>query len=451
MARNVFIIGLTDYQRDVLTSTHNPRDTAFHGLLDFDDVVIGKDYSLHALLDRCRRILDRFTGRVDAIIAHWDFPTSVLAPILCHEYGIPAPTLESVLKCEHKYWSRMEQARATPDCVPGFNRFDPFDDQALAGIGLDFPFWIKPVKSFSSQMGFKIRNSAEFQRATARIRAGINRLGHAFDQALAMVDLPEEIRGSTGTTCIAEEIIHGLQAAPEGSIFQGEHRVHGIIDMDKDASGNSLERLTYPSTLPPGVQQRMIGACRKLLAHIGFDNGCFNAEFMWDAANDKLLLIEVNTRISQAHSDLFAKVDGQSNLEVAIDVARGVRPDMPRGQGKYAFAAQYIIPRHKDGVVTRMPGMAELANFRSRFPDTHVHLDVKPGVRLADLPNQDSYRYVLGTLYLGAQSYEALERKYRDCLRALPFDFAPAPAAAKPARTGKPATARARPQGPASK
>ncbi|WP_245947837.1 hypothetical protein [Billgrantia montanilacus] len=63
---------------------------------------------------------------------------------------------------------------------------------------------------------------------------------------------------------------------------------------------------------------------------------------MWDEENEKLWLIEVNTRISQPHREVFIMVDGMSNHEVAVDIAPGQRPSMANRQGPYAVAAKWL-------------------------------------------------------------------------------------------------------------
>ncbi|MDV7351699.1 ATP-grasp domain-containing protein [Rhodococcus oxybenzonivorans] len=428
MGKNIFILGLTDLQREELGTVRDAENYRFHGLLDYHTLVAPDEYVFEDLLTRCREKLDAFPGTVDAIIAHWDFPTSVLAPILAAERGIPAPPLRSVLACEHKYWSRLAQQESVPDAVPRFASFDPFDDHALDSIGLEFPFWVKPVKSHSSQLGFEIGDAAAFHEAIAEIRERIGLVGHAFDEALRRVDLPEAVRGVSGTTCLAEQVITGIQAAPEGTMFNGEFSVHGVFDMHKDATGHSFDRLDYPaSTVPLEVQQRMIDITERYLRHVGFDNGCFNSEFMWDEKEDKLWLIEVNTRISQSHSDLFAKVDGMSNHEVAIDIALGTPPRMQRRHGTFGVAAKCIIPHYEDGIVTRVPSNEDIARVQKAVPETKVLIDVRPGDRLADLPNQDAYRYVLGTMYIGADDIAQLEKHVDRALAELPFEFEPVP------------------------
>ncbi|GAA1139184.1 ATP-grasp domain-containing protein [Nesterenkonia lutea] len=424
--RNVFVLALTDPHREELENMRGAEQFTFHPLLDYETLIQNTRHDFDELLDRARAELDDFEGSVDAIVCHWDFPSSMLAPILARERDIPAPSLTSMLKCEHKYWSRLMQQEAVPEVVPGFAAFDPFDDEALRSIELDFPFWVKPVKAHSSNLGFEVRNEEDFHNAVREIRNEITDIGDAFNQVLDKVEVPEELREAGGNTCLAEEIITGIQAAPEGVVARGQFSVHGVVDMLKDPTGRSLERLDYPaSTVPPEVQQRMTEAAERFLHHIGFDDGAFNVEYMWDEKTDRLRLIEVNTRISQSHTDLFLKVDGTSNHEVAIDVALGETPHMPSGQGPFTVATQWHITHDTDGIVRRVPDAQEIAEVEHAIPGTLVSIDVKPGDRLSKLPHQDSYRYKIGDLYLGAEDRDELADKYRRALEILTFEFDP--------------------------
>lgn len=426
MRKNVFIPALTDLQRAELETVHGIGDVAFHGLSDVDTLIEPEELKFDQILQQCRDELRRFDGSVDAIIAHWDFPTSVIVPMLCKEYGIPSPSLESVLKCEHKYWSRLEQKRSIPDCIPDFCAFNPFDDNPLDKITLAYPFWVKPIKAWASQLGFLVNNADEFQEALEKIRDGIEHFAKPFDECLAHADLPDEIKPYTGVTCIAEEIISGIQTAPEGCICNGDFRVHGTFDMLKDEAGKSFDRLVYPSTMPEHVQERMNSACEKFLKHIGYDNGCFNAEFMWDEEKDKLWLIEFNTRISQSHSEMFIKVDGESNHRIAVDVALGIEPTMPKGEGPFNVAAKCQILYHgEDAIVKRVPSEEEIRALQDRYPKTEFVIDLKVGDRLSEIPNQDAYAYHLGDIYLGGETDQDLQDKFRDCVDSLNFEMEP--------------------------
>jgi biotin carboxylase len=426
MRTNVFVLGLTDLQRGELETIADTDRYTFHDLVGSSALVEQTAVDFDALLEQARAELRAHQGSVDAVIAHWDFPTSVLAPILAEEHGVPSPSLESVLKTEHKYWSRLEQAASVPEVVPRFCAFDPFDDDALDRIDLDFPFWVKPVKSHSSQLGFKVTGPEDFAWAVQEIRERIHDVGDAFDRVLSRVQLPAELREVSGNACLAEQVISGTQAAPEGAMFRGQFSAHGVFDMFTDPETHAISRLDYPAgSVPERVQERMTDVCERYLRQVGYDNGCFNAEFMWDADRDQLWLIEVNTRISQSHSDLVAKVDGMSNHEVAVDVALGRRPRMPHREGRFAVAAKCNISHSEDAVVTSVPSPADVVRVQERFPETIVKLDVQPGDRLCELPNQDSYQYILGVLYLGGDDRDQLAQHYREAVQMLPFGFAP--------------------------
>ncbi|WP_246362534.1 MULTISPECIES: hypothetical protein [Halomonadaceae] len=224
MKRNIFIVALEDKQKAMLETLRQSKELEIHGLLTVDTAVEAKKFSFNEVLESAREELASYPGTVDAIIAQWDFPTSVLVPILCKEYGIPSPSVTSVLKCEHKLWSRMEQQKVIPEVVPRFCGVDPFSETPFDQVTLNYPFWIKPVKAFSSHLGFKIENFEQFEAAIKEIRENINQLGDPFNEALEYADTPEEIKQLDGNACIAEEIISGVQGAPEGTMFQGEFR-----------------------------------------------------------------------------------------------------------------------------------------------------------------------------------------------------------------------------------
>lgn len=424
MTQNVFVLGLTPMQREELLTVHAGGELEFHELLDHESLVGTEAVDFDALLDRARAELDAFDGSVDAILSHWDFPTSVLGPMLAAERGLPAPSLTSLLKCEHKFWSRLEQERAVPEVVPGFVAFDPFADDVLDRITLDYPYWIKPVKGHSSNLGFEISQESDVLAALEEIRAEITDVGDAFDQVLARIDLPAEVRGLGGSACLAEEIIQGTQFAPEGSVLRGDFAVHGVFDMLKSENGLSIERIDYPAaSVPEHVQQQAIEVTGRLLEHIGFDNGCFNSEFMWDEANDRLRIIEVNTRISQSHSEMFSLVDGRSNHQVAMDVALGQAPRMPEGAGDLTVAAQHVVVHERDAIVQGVPDESALQRVAERYPGTKVQVAVSAGDRLSELPHQDSYRYVLAIVYVGAPDRDALGQRIDDIEQMLQFDL----------------------------
>jgi hypothetical protein len=421
--KNIFIIGLDPFHLEMALRVRHADEYAFHGLLDYDEIITPETYPFDTLLAKAERQLREFPGTVDAIIVHWDFPASTLLPILCRRLGLRSASLESVLKCEHKYWARLEQQRAIPECTPRFAAVDPFDDRALEKLDLDFPFWLKPVKSFGSHLGFHIGDADAFRRAIPVIRRHIPRLGDGFNEVLAHAELPPEVAAVDGYHCIAEEITAGKQCGVEGYVHNGRVAVHGVIDGVKDAHRISFTRWEYPSVWPRRIQERMIAATRRLMAHIGFDNSPYGIEFFWDRKHDRLWVLEVNTRISQSHSYQFIKVEGVSNHEVAIDVALGREPDFGHSLGECACAAKFMLRRYHDATVDRVPTAAEIAAVEKSVPDSRVVVLVEAGQPLSALRDQDSYSFEIANIFLGARSQEELLARYRDVARCLPFEF----------------------------
>ena len=422
--KNIFVIGLDDFHVQFIRQIRHAENHEIHSLLSTEEAVSVERFRFDRMLEIAESRLKNFPGSIDAIIEHWDFPSSTLLPILCGHFGLPSPSLEAILKCEHKYWSRMEQQQVLPEFTPRFAAVDPFDDQALERLDIPFPFWLKPIKSFSSYLGFRIDNRDDFHDAIAQTRAGIRRVGDTFNDVLKYAELPSEIAEVDGNHCIAEAIVSGLQCGVEGYTFKGEPEVHGLIDTVKDVRHWSFTRYEYPSVWPSHIERRMIDASKRLMTHIGFDSGAWCVEFFWREDTDELAIVEINPRISQSHSDQFIKVEGASNHQVLVDIAMGRKPEFGLNAGIYRSAAKFLLRKYEDTVVTRIPTQEEIAAVQEAFKDSLVVVLVREGMSLSELPHQDSYSFEIANIYLGAQSQRELLEKYRELCQSLHFEFA---------------------------
>lgn len=421
--RNVFLLGLNDFHRAKLATVNNAGEYHFHGLLA--EAHADADYDIPADLAAADATLKAFDGPIDAVVAYMDFPFSTMLPILCQRFGLRGPSLASVLKCEHKYWSRLQQYESIPDHAPHAVAVDPFDDDSIDRIPFGFPFWLKPIKSSGSRLGFRITDARTLRRAIRAIRAEIHVLGDPFNFVLDQADLPPEVAAVDGYHCIAEQIIGGRQCTLEGCVFEGEVQYHGIVDSIRARNRVSFLRYEYPSRLPGAVRHEMEAVGERILRHVGLNNAGFNMEFFWDRGRQQVWLVEINTRVAQHHSDLFEKVDGVSNHEVPIQVALGRRPRMPYRQGNFRHAATFFLRHYRDARVISVPDPETIAAIERDFPGTVIQLQVEPGMRLSDLFEQDSYSYALALIYMGASNRRALLQRYRDVIARLDFELAP--------------------------
>ncbi len=425
--KNIFVVGLNDFNRQRLETLHGAEGCRFHGVIAPELVYDTEEFDIAAMLSEATAQLEAFEGSIDAIVGYMDFPVSTMLPILCERFDVRSTSLSSLLKCEHKYWSRRVQREVIPDHIPGFTAFDPFDDEAMTRIGeagLYFPFFVKPIKSSGSRLGFRIDTPEDFYQAIAQLRESIGTIADPFNTVLEQAQLPPEIAAVDGHFCMAEEIIGGWQCTVEGYVFEGKVVSYGIVDSLRYPQVLSFFHYRYPSGLPDEIQTTMVELTDRIMTHIGYDNAAFNIEYFWDEVQGRIWLLEINTRISQSHCDLFEKVDGVSNQQVTIDLGLGRRPDMPHREGEFPVAAKFF---HRvfftDAVVTRVPTDAELAELVTDFPGCHVAVQVEEGQRLSSLPEQDAYSFALAHVYLGASSVEQLLADFDRLVARLAFEF----------------------------
>src|SRR6056297_2878154 len=110
-------MGLEPFNLELLQTIRGDERLRFHTLFEHDEVVHSPDKgypSLDSLVERADEAAEKTPG------------------------GMP----EAVGRCEHKYWSRLEQRGVVPEYVPRFQAIDPFADEPLKGLELDYPFWL---------------------------------------------------------------------------------------------------------------------------------------------------------------------------------------------------------------------------------------------------------------------------------------------------------------------
>lgn len=386
--KNIFVVGMDEHNYHELNTIENAEDYNFIQLLDLEELQQTEDYDIDGFILNIENTLDRYNGTIDGIIGFWDFPVTLLTALERERYGTIGPSLKSIVKCEHKYWSRIIQGRYIHPHIPDFNAVDPFSDNPFSTVQLSYPFWLKPVMAHSSQLGFKIENREQFDMAIEKLRDGITRYGTPFNSFLNRIKMPEDIEKVDGNWCIAEELISGDQFTLSAYVFNGNIHTYGLIDSTHYKDTKSFFRYRYPSFAPMDLERRIAEIAVNTISRIGLDNSAFNIEFLYDQEKDQLNLLEINPRISQSHSDLYSKVDGVSNHQVLVDIVCGQNPKMPKRQGKHKCASKCHYRVFSDGVVKRVPGKDDIREVQEKFPGTLVQVEAEEGMQLSDLKEQ---------------------------------------------------------------
>ncbi|HEX6358654.1 ATP-grasp domain-containing protein [Actinophytocola sp.] len=416
---NVVVLGLDETNLELLRRVPDADRYEFHGLMSITDMQSGEDIPVAELLETAEKRIEAFDGHVHAIVGFWDFPVSTIVPVLCARFGLRGASLESVLRCEHKYWSRLVQ-REVIDEYPPFALVDLDEPRLPAEVG--YPCWLKPVKSFSSKLAFEVTDEREFETAVAELRDGIARVGEPFEYLLAQADVPPEIAEAGGQAALAERALSGNRAATEGYVLNGEVVVYGVLDSIVYPGVSSFLRHQYPSQLPKRMRERLAEVSRRVIERVGLDNATFSIEFFCDPDTGEINVLEINPRHSQAHAELFEHVDGYPNHHYMVKVALGEKPG-PAGAGRYRISARWYLRRFDDGVLTRGPSEDEIAAVEEAIDGVRVYRKAPDGDRLSEQVFADSYSYELAEIVVGADDPAQLADKYDRCVAALRFEF----------------------------
>lgn len=421
MTHHIFVLGLDELGESELATLPDAAQYEFHGLLTINELQSGT-IKLGVLLEKAQRQLEAFEHTIHAIVGYWDFPISMMVPILCARYGLPSKDLEITVKCEHKYWSRLEQRRFIEE-YPKFDLIDIQDPDAVLPGHMSYPAWVKPIKSFSSEGAFEVNSDHHLQEVLAHQRQAPARVGPAFDEVLAMLDLPEDIAHIPGGAYMVEEAAIGAQCTIEGYVYQNQVYFTGLVDSLHYENSPSFLRYKYPSELPEQIQARIQEVSQRVITGLGLTHSTFNIEYFWDADHDHLVLLEVNTRHSQSHAPLFRYVDGLTSHAQMIDLGLGRQPRYSPGEGHFATASKWMHRRFADGIVHRIPTPTEIATLEQRYPGTIIQLGVTEGQRLSDSYSQDSYSYNLMHIFTTGQHDDEAKAIYHDCVDALIFEI----------------------------
>jgi len=370
------------------------------------------ELEIESILRRCRE------DGVEGILTTDDYPGTTLASVVADELNLTAPKPKANLFCQHKFYSRQIQAAAAPESVPEFDLIDVSDTAAMPPAGR-FPLFVKPVKSFFSVGAQRV----DSQQHLAHIKSHWARAA-AFFQPFEIL-FKKHTGFSLGTNyLLAEGLLEGVQTTLDGYVCQGQVQVMGVVDSIMFPNTIAFRRFEYPSTLPETVQERMAEVASKVMPALGFDNGQFNIEFMYNPETDTVRIVEINPRMSSQFADLFEKVDGTNSYSVLLDLALGNRPQFKRREGRHRAAFSCVLRTFQNQRVLRLPSQDELQTLLRELPDIRIELLATEGRKLSE-QMQDTCSYRYGLLNIGGRDREEILELFDYCKRKLTFRFEP--------------------------
>jgi biotin carboxylase len=360
--------------------------------------------------------IDRFVAKLAAQAQSkgWTAVTSqheqfgaLAAAMLAQKMGWPGTPPAAVAACQHKLHAREVLQQVCPEANASFQRL-PCAYGEPAPQGLSYPNFVKPVKAAFSVLAKVVRSREElhqFTRFGAYELWVIKRLVEPFER-IAKRLLPG---AGTAHSMMLEAPVNAAQYSLDGIVFDGEIKPLGVVDSIMYPGTQAFMRFDYPSRLDAQVQAKAMDVASKFLTAVGFTHGMFNMEFFYDAASEKLTVIEFNPRMASQFADLYLRVDGLDLYAMALALAHGQNPwAVPRSTptAQLATSSVYRVfdanAPHLTQSIPPMPTPAQLATLGQRFPDNLLLQFPKAGHSLArDFKWLGSYRY--GILHLGGQ------------------------------------------------
>jgi biotin carboxylase len=394
-----------DYATEALEDLTAPEAPA-------DITIDDPEKEIDLIIKRCR------DEKIDAVVSTDDYPGCTLAAIAARELDLPGVTPRANLLCQEKFLSRQIQHTAAPDAVPRFYLIDTKPEIGLP-LELAFPVFVKPVKSFLSVGAERVDSPpqlAQIQEKWGRA----NSFFKPFDSLLRRYAGHE-----IGTKCLlAEELLTGLQSTLDGYVYKGAARAMGVVDSIMFPGTIAFRRFEYPSQLPEDVQARMLNVADRVMRQMGFDNGQFNMEFMYDVDTDALRIIEINARMSSQFADLFEKVDGTNSYNVMLDLALGRQPQVQSRKGRYAAAASCVLRTFQNQKVLRVPTQEIIDKVIELYPDARIEVLARAGKKLSQ-QMQDGCSFRYGIVNLGGADQREIAEHFDRCAQALRFEFEP--------------------------
>jgi hypothetical protein len=337
------------------------------------------------------------------VVSHHEQFGALAAALVAERLGLPGTPVNAVLACQHKLHARQVLEQVCPEANL---RSAPLDAEYGGPIpaGLSYPSYVKPVKAAFSVLARRVANRGELHAHTRFGRRElwvIRRLVEPFERVVR-ARLPQA--GSAHRMMLEEP-----QSAPQfnldGWVFKGQAHALGVVDAVMYPGTQAFMRWDHPSRLPPEVQQRALDVAQRFLAAIGYSQGCFNMEFFYDAATQRLSVIEFNPRLASQFSDLYRRVHGIDPHALSLALAMGqdpltLAPEARAADTPQAGAASSLVYRaFSADEVPAMPTAAQCAELQRRFPDAQLHTFPKRGHSLdRDFKWLGSYRY--GILHL---------------------------------------------------
>ena len=247
--------------------------------------------------------------------------------MLCREFALPGPSLQSAFICYHKLYTRLSTQSSVRSRAFHLLSGDPSDLPP-------YPFYLKAPCSAAGVLGFTIRSDDDLKRALRLAREEVPKMNAPllpfYKSYLDLDAFPLAVE----PILLVEEYVSGKQITIEGLVSGGEVSFTTITDTNNFPGSPRIESFTLPTRLSPNLVSLVEIQARKDVKSIGINDSFFNIEY-W-CTEDECILIEVNCRAATTFYNLYKQVLSYDVYRAGIELCLGTFPSIvvePSGVG----------------------------------------------------------------------------------------------------------------------
>jgi len=136
---------------------------------------------------------------------------------------------------------------------------------------------------------------------------------------------------------------------------------------------------------------------------------------------DQVIFIELNTRLAIQFSPLFSQWYKKPYIDLVIDLARGITPDLIEREDKL-IGTSYVFRSYKDKIVTKTPSEKTVAKLIKDAIIVHYRPLVEKDKKLSDF-QQDEYTFRYALIDVVGKKKEEIDEKIEKAKQELRFEM----------------------------
>jgi glutathione synthase/RimK-type ligase-like ATP-grasp enzyme len=379
----------------------------------YDLIFRDTDY-LTSPFAQAKEMLTSLEGRqLDGVVGFHDKDSPVAAIIAqkCHLVG---PPLYAVYLGHNKvlFSQHMKQEQL------------PYPDTTIINITsttfprFDYPIFIKPSKGRLSAFAFMLHSQQEFEEKLAWLnQQPRDEMYTVFEDFFLHFG---NAYSSSWNWYLVQPFIDAEQYTVDAFVFDQKVHIIGVVQSIYTEDRKSFARFDLPGAFPKDLTGKLQDLLEKVVKTIGFDNNGFDLEFFLTPEGE-IIIIELNTRISQGFNSLYQQYYVCSPHEMMIELCLGHMPSLEVKEKTRQISSFPLRVKH-DHLVTRIPRPEEIENLKKTFDIANIEILVEEGKKLSDYW-QDGYSYRYALIDIAGDNLDQIKKKYTLLLEHLPIEL----------------------------